>query len=75
MTPCKHTGACGSRLLTPMCRETIICGPVPNALLIKLSVNLFLISLVTGLAEVVLQKIFWPQLVVPSSMCQAQYIV
>ena len=37
-------------LLTPMCRETMICGPVPNALLMKLSVNLFLIALVTGLA-------------------------
>jgi 3-hydroxyisobutyrate dehydrogenase and related beta-hydroxyacid dehydrogenases len=36
-----------------MCRETMICGPVPNALLMKLSVNLFLISLVTGLAEAV----------------------
>jgi 3-hydroxyisobutyrate dehydrogenase len=40
-------------LLIPMCRETIVCGPVPNALLMKLSVNLFLISLVTGLAEAV----------------------
>lgn len=40
-------------MLTPMCRETMICGPVPNALLMKLSVNLFLISLVTGLAEAV----------------------
>jgi 3-hydroxyisobutyrate dehydrogenase len=40
-------------LLTPMCRETMICGSVPNALLMKLSVNLFLISLVTGLAEAV----------------------
>jgi 3-hydroxyisobutyrate dehydrogenase len=40
-------------LLTPMCRETMICGRVPNALLMKLSVNLFLISLVTGLAEAV----------------------
>jgi 3-hydroxyisobutyrate dehydrogenase len=40
-------------LLTPMCRETMVCGPVPNALLMKLSVNLFLISLVTGLAEAV----------------------
>jgi 3-hydroxyisobutyrate dehydrogenase len=40
-------------LLTPMCREKMICGPVPNALLMKLSVNLFLISLVTGLAEAV----------------------
>ena len=36
-----------------MCRETMVCGPVPNALLMKLSVNLFLISLVTGLAEAV----------------------
>jgi 3-hydroxyisobutyrate dehydrogenase len=40
-------------LLTPMCRETIVCGPIPTALLMKLSVNLFLISLVTGLAEAV----------------------
>ena len=40
-------------LLAPMCRETMVCGPVPNALLMKLSVNLFLIALVTGLAEAV----------------------
>jgi 3-hydroxyisobutyrate dehydrogenase len=40
-------------VLAPMCRETMICGLVPNALLMKLSVNLFLISLVTGLAEAV----------------------
>jgi 3-hydroxyisobutyrate dehydrogenase len=40
-------------LLRPMCRETIICGAVPNALLMKLAVNLFLISMVTGLAEAV----------------------
>jgi 3-hydroxyisobutyrate dehydrogenase len=40
-------------MLAPMCREMMICGPVPNALLMKLSVNLFLISLVTGLAEAV----------------------
>ena len=33
-------------LLAPMCRETIICGAVPSALLMKLSVNLFLISMV-----------------------------
>ncbi|MFE6485370.1 NAD(P)-dependent oxidoreductase [Streptomyces sp. NPDC057757] len=38
-------------LLGPMCRETFDCGPVPNALLMKLSVNLFLITLVTGLGE------------------------
>lgn len=38
-------------LLAPACHETIACGPVPNALLMKLSVNIFLITLVTGLAE------------------------
>jgi 3-hydroxyisobutyrate dehydrogenase len=38
-------------LLKPMCHETIVCGAVPNALLMKLSVNLFLITMVTGLAE------------------------
>ncbi|MGY6021694.1 NAD(P)-dependent oxidoreductase [Streptomyces spinosirectus] len=38
-------------LLVPMCRQTFDCGPVPNALLMKLSVNLFLITLVTGLTE------------------------
>ena len=40
-------------LLRPMCRETIVCGPVPNALLMKLSANLFLITMVTGLVEAV----------------------
>jgi 3-hydroxyisobutyrate dehydrogenase len=38
-------------LLKPMCREIFYCGPVPSALLMKISVNLFLIPLVTGLAE------------------------
>jgi 3-hydroxyisobutyrate dehydrogenase len=38
-------------LLTPIARQTVTCGPVPNALLTKLSVNLFLITMVTGLAE------------------------
>ena len=38
----------GRPLLTPMCRKTMIYGPVPNALLMKLSINLFLISLVTA---------------------------
>nr|WKF60190.1 2-hydroxy-3-oxopropionate reductase [Paraburkholderia busanensis] len=38
-------------LLKPICRETIVCGPVPNALLMKLAVNIFLITTVTGLAE------------------------
>lgn len=40
-------------LLRPICRETIQCGPVPSALLMKLSVNLFMIAMVTGLAEAV----------------------
>jgi 3-hydroxyisobutyrate dehydrogenase len=34
-----------------MCRETFDCGAVPGALLMKFSVNLFLITLVTGLTE------------------------
>jgi 3-hydroxyisobutyrate dehydrogenase len=38
-------------LLAPMCRETIVCGPVPAALTMKLAVNLFLITMVAGLAE------------------------
>ncbi|MFE5140428.1 NAD(P)-dependent oxidoreductase [Streptomyces fagopyri] len=38
-------------LLAPLCREEFDCGPVPRALLMKFSVNLFLITLVTGLAE------------------------
>jgi 3-hydroxyisobutyrate dehydrogenase len=38
-------------LLKPMCHRTTVCGPVPNALLMKLAVNLYLITMVTGLAE------------------------
>jgi 3-hydroxyisobutyrate dehydrogenase len=38
-------------LLKPMCHETVVCGPIPNGLLMKLSVNTFLITMVTGLAE------------------------
>ncbi|QXJ26565.1 NAD(P)-dependent oxidoreductase [Actinomadura graeca] len=38
-------------LAGPMCGETFACGPVPGALLMKLSVNLFLITMVTGLTE------------------------
>jgi 3-hydroxyisobutyrate dehydrogenase len=38
-------------LLAPLCRETFLCGPAPHALLMKLSVNLFLITQVTGLTE------------------------
>jgi 3-hydroxyisobutyrate dehydrogenase len=40
-------------LLRPMCREAIACGPVPTALLTKLSVNLFLDTMVACLAEAV----------------------
>jgi 3-hydroxyisobutyrate dehydrogenase len=40
-------------LLRPMCHQTVLCGAVPNALLMKLSINLFLITMVTGLAEAV----------------------
>lgn len=38
-------------LLAPMCSATFLCGPAPNALLMKLAVNLYLITMVTGLAE------------------------
>ena len=38
-------------LLQPMCRDMVPCGVVPNALLMKLAVNIFLITMVTGLAE------------------------
>lgn len=38
-------------LIAPMCRKTFACGPVPNALGTKLAVNLFLITMVTGLVE------------------------
>jgi 3-hydroxyisobutyrate dehydrogenase len=38
-------------LLAPLCRTSFVCGDVPQALLTKLAVNLFLITLVTGLAE------------------------
>jgi 3-hydroxyisobutyrate dehydrogenase len=38
-------------LIRTMCAELVTCGAVPNALLMKLSVNLFLITMVTGLAE------------------------
>jgi len=38
-------------LLAPMCRDAMACGPVPNALFMKLAVNLFMTAMVTGLAE------------------------
>jgi 3-hydroxyisobutyrate dehydrogenase len=34
-----------------MCADVFDCGPVPRGLLLKLAVNTFLISMVTGLAE------------------------
>ncbi len=43
--------AASRALLSPMCRQSFDCGAVPNALLMKLAVNVFLIALVTGLAE------------------------
>ncbi|GAA0493639.1 dehydrogenase [Paractinoplanes deccanensis] len=38
-------------VLAPMCAATFDCGAVPGALLMKLAVNTYLISMVTGLAE------------------------
>ncbi len=38
-------------LLSSMCRHIFTCGAVPNAMAMKLAVNLFLIPMVTGLAE------------------------
>ncbi len=38
-------------LLSPMCRDVMECGAVPNATLTKLGSNLLLITMVTGLAE------------------------
>jgi len=40
-------------LLAPMCRETLACGPVGHALLMKLAVNLYLNTMLAGLAEAV----------------------
>jgi 3-hydroxyisobutyrate dehydrogenase len=38
-------------LLEPLCSQAVGCGAVPGALLMKLAVNIFLITQVTGLAE------------------------
>jgi 3-hydroxyisobutyrate dehydrogenase len=38
-------------VLRPMCRDQFVCGEPPNALLLKLAVNLYLITMVTGLCE------------------------
>lgn len=40
-------------LIAPMCRDVVNCGPAPNAIFMKLAVNLFLTTVVTGLAEAV----------------------
>lgn len=40
-------------LLAPMCRDSVVCGPVGNALLMKLAVNLYLNTMLVGLAEAV----------------------
>lgn len=39
------------RLIEPICAQAVPCGAAPNALATKLAVNLFLITMVTGLAE------------------------
>lgn len=38
-------------LLRPACREAFVCGAVPGALVLKLAVNVYLIGMVTSLAE------------------------
>ncbi|MDR7274177.1 NAD(P)-dependent oxidoreductase [Catenuloplanes atrovinosus] len=38
-------------VLAPMCREIIVCGPVPDALTMKLATNIFMLSSVMGLVE------------------------
>ena len=38
-------------LLAPMCHQVFVCGAVPKALTMKIAINLFLIPLVTSLAE------------------------
>jgi 3-hydroxyisobutyrate dehydrogenase len=38
-------------LMASMCRDVVVCGQVPNAITMKLAVNLYLIAMVTGLAE------------------------
>ena len=40
-------------VLRPMCASVFRCGEVPGALRMKLAVNVFLIAMVTGLAEAV----------------------
>ncbi|WP_395693424.1 NAD(P)-dependent oxidoreductase [Nocardioides sp.] len=40
-------------VVAPMCASVVDCGPVPRGLETKLAVNVFLIAMVTGLAEAV----------------------
>jgi 3-hydroxyisobutyrate dehydrogenase len=40
-------------LLASMCREAVFCGPVGSALLMKLAINLYLNTMLVGLAEAV----------------------
>jgi 3-hydroxyisobutyrate dehydrogenase len=40
-------------LLAPMCSASFACGAAPNATLMKLAINTFLITMVTGLVEAV----------------------
>jgi 3-hydroxyisobutyrate dehydrogenase len=40
-------------LLSPMCGETVLCGPVGNALLMKLTVNLYLNAMLAAMAEAI----------------------
>jgi 3-hydroxyisobutyrate dehydrogenase len=46
----KHRAAV-EELMGFMCSQVVPCGPVPGALRMKLAVNLFLITMVTGLVE------------------------
>jgi 3-hydroxyisobutyrate dehydrogenase len=38
-------------LLAPLCHQTVSCGAVPNALLMKLATNAFLLPMIAALAE------------------------
>jgi 3-hydroxyisobutyrate dehydrogenase len=38
-------------LLAPMCRATVSCGSVPAGVLMKLSINTFMLTMLAGLAE------------------------
>lgn len=38
-------------ILAPLCRQVLACGAVPSGILMKMGTNLFLIAMVTALAE------------------------